>query len=138
MFEDQVLVGLRTAPLSAGATSATWLQLRLPWYRSLQLSCIEGLEITIDGEVQSEEELTIVIAGARHPLSGVASLRDVWWFVLDAVDVELATELQPGPHQVAVSLALQIPYGDADFRPQLDIKQVAECTRELLLPGKDE
>lgn len=81
-----------------------------------------------------------MINGARHPLSGVYRLRDAWWFVLDSIDVELgaSVSLVPGKHQVGVALGLQIPYGDPDFRPQLNIRQLAECTKELTLAGGDE
>lgn len=138
MFEDQLLAGLCPAPRGPGASPAVRVQLRLPWYRSLPLSCIERLDLTIDGAAQPADGLTLVINGSRHALSDVARLHEVWWFVLDTVEVEVPASMKPGPHQVRAALALQIPYGDPDFRPQLDIKQVAECTRELRLAGRNE
>jgi hypothetical protein len=140
MFEEEVLAGLRLAPHLSEASSAVRVQLRLPWYRSLPLACIERLDLTIDGTARAADSLTIVINGARHPLPDVGRRHDVWWFVLDAIDVELGASpsLSPGDHRISVALALQIPYGDPDFRPQLNIKQLAECTNELRLAGRDE
>ena len=140
MFEDQLLAGLRHSPREPEARSAVRVQLRLPWYRSLPLSCIERLEITIDGAAQPVEDLALVVNGTSHPVARLAELQRVWWFVLDAMDVEVPAVglLEPGAHQVSATLALLVPYGDPDFRPQLNIRQVAECTREFELPGRDE
>ncbi|MCU1481842.1 MAG: flagellar biosynthesis protein [Subtercola sp.] len=140
MFESELVAGLRFAPRGPEDGSAVRVQLRLPWYRSLQLRCIERLELTIDGETLPEEGLTIVINGASHPLSEVQQSHEVWWFVLDLLEVELdsAQNVAPGTHRVSATLALQIPYGDKDWRAGLDIKQLAECTKELTLAGRDE
>ena len=140
MFESYLLAGLRQAPVGSGGPGAPRLQLRLPWYRSLTLASIERLDIGIDGVEQPPESLTIVLNGARHPLTDVAGLGQVWWFVLDTLDVELGASvgLASGTHRLSAILALQIPYGDPDFRTQLDIKQVAAGTREFTLPGRNE
>jgi hypothetical protein len=140
MFEDELLVGLRPAPPGSSASAAVRVQVRLPWYRSLPLSCIERLGLTIDGEVQPQDRLTLVINGDGHPLAAVPGLHEVWWFVLDAVDVEVdaVPPLAPGTHEVGVAMELRIPYGDPDFRPDLNIRQVAECTKALTLAGRDE
>ena len=139
MFDDQLVAGLRLAPKSFEERSKVRVQLRLPWYRSLPLACIERLELAIDGSAQPAESLAFVINGTSHAVSRVHELREVWWFVLDALDVELASaQLGPGPHQISATLALLLPYGDEDFRPQLNIRQVTECARELTLEARDE
>jgi hypothetical protein len=140
VFEDQLLAGLRQSPREPGARSAVRVQLRLPWYRSLPLACIERLEITIDGAPQPLDSMAFVINGTSHPVARLAELQRVWWFVLDPMDVEVPAveRLEPGVHEVTATLALLVPYGDPDFRPQLNIRQVADCTRRLTLAGRDD
>ena len=138
MYEDHLLVGLRLGPPPDRET--VLLQMRLPWYRSLPLSCIERLDLEINGQPQPAENLRLMINGDPHALPEVAEMPETWWFVLDAIDVEVRATppLSPGAHRVKAGLELRIPYGDPDFRPELNIRQAVSCTRDLTLPGRDE
>jgi hypothetical protein len=139
LFDEEVLQGIGLAPPRPDAPLAVRLQLRLPWYRSLPLSCIERLSVAIDGEEQTEDRLRVVVNGELRSLHEVAEMHEVWWFVLDTVDLQIASTggLEPGKHEVRVGLQLRIPYGDPHFR-DFECSQVAECTKELELLGKDE
>lgn len=54
---------LRTVP---GGRPEVALALRLPWYRSLPLSCVDGIEIAIDGAAVPEHDVTISVGDAEH------------------------------------------------------------------------
>jgi hypothetical protein len=138
MYEDHLLAGLRLGPPADRET--VLLQMRLPWYRSLPLSCIKRLELEIDGHDQPADHLRVVINGDARSLPEVANMSETWWFVLDAIDLEVraAPSLSPGAHRVKAGLELRIPYGDPDFRPELNIRQAVSCTRDLTLLGRDE
>ncbi|MGP3533236.1 C-glycoside deglycosidase beta subunit domain-containing protein [Microbacterium sp. RD1] len=139
MFEDKLVTGLRLAPGGA-ADPALRIQLRLPWYRALPLACVEKLEVSLDGEPLAESGLTVVMNGARYGIDEFPSLREVWWFVLDVLELEFAPGrvVAPGRHRVAASLGLLVPYGDGDWRPQLAIRQLAVDEKDLVLTGKDD
>lgn len=138
MFEDQVVAGLSRAPVGSANPDAVRVQVRLPWYRSLPLACVERLDLALDGVPIPAAEVTIVMNGARYPLADIAELREVWWFVLDVLDLEIAPsrDIQPGDHLVDVALGLLLPYGDGDWRASLNIRQLAEDSRQLTLEGR--
>ena len=62
------------------------LAVHLPWYRSLPISCLEGVEVSVDG---SPAAITV---GARARLRGSvaeAAASDVDWDLRDALEVSL-------------------------------------------------
>jgi hypothetical protein len=139
LFDEDVLAGVGLASPEPEASPAVRLQLRLPWYRSLPLSCIEQLTVAIDGDELPQDRLAVVVNGDSHPLTDVAELHEVWWFVLDTIDLRVSSpeDWSPGAHQVDLALQLRIPYGDPHFR-DIRFTQVAQCTKELTLLGRDE
>ena len=86
------------------------LSVRLNWYRSLPLSCVEQLEVRLDGEPL--EPATVELDGIRSPIADLATADDRWWHVLDAarVRVPLRRAPEPGRHEVEVALGSRIPY----------------------------
>jgi hypothetical protein len=86
--------------------------LRIPWYRSLPLSCVEGLEVSLDGDSTTAAEIEITFNDRTYSLDELPPLYDEWWQVTDAarVAVPRAGGLAAGPHELDVTLALRIPY----------------------------
>ena len=86
--------------------------LRMPWYRALPLSCLEGLEVRIDGEPMRSEELRLSLDGRTYALADLPPLHDTWWYVADPADVRVPKPegLPPGEHELDVTIALRIPY----------------------------
>jgi hypothetical protein len=93
-----------------GDASGYSFDLRIPWYRSLPLSCVEGLEVSLDGE--AAEEIAIAFDDRTYSLDELPPLYDEWWQVTDAarVAVPRAGGLADGPHELDVTLSLRIPY----------------------------
>jgi hypothetical protein len=112
--------------------SSVRFKIRLPWYRSLTASCIEGIDITIGGAEVSRKDVALTLYGLTHSLDEVAGLSDVLWFVRDAVDVHVRTPtpLKPGPQDVKVVMRVRIPYGP-------DFNEIAICQKRLTLVGSD-
>lgn len=71
------------------------LRLSLPWIRSLPFASLSELEMSIDDAA---------VTDLRTRPDGE------WWFVQDRLAVEGALGLDDGPHRVAVSFRLAIPY----------------------------
>ncbi|SDH61118.1 hypothetical protein SAMN04515691_0722 [Leifsonia sp. 98AMF] len=119
-----------------GGTAAVGL--RLPWYRSLPLSCVEAVAISIDDDTVDGEGMTISVGDAEHPVADLGGLAEVEWFVLDRATVRFTRPdgLQPGMHSVALTLTLRIPYAEPEYWP-IDFTQTAEHSRTVEFLGKD-
>lgn len=115
------------------------MKLRLPWYRGLPLSCVERLDIDIDGESVPADDITLSLYGYHHKLDELAALHEVTWFTLDAADVRVRRELplSDGKHELAVTIQHRVPYvplGDqgGGFKP------VAKCTKTVILTAEED
>jgi Domain of unknown function (DUF6379) len=86
--------------------------LRMPWYRALPLSSLEGLEVRIDGSPVPSEELRLSLGGTAYALADLPPLHDEWWYVADPAEVQAPKEggLEAGDHELDVTIALRIPY----------------------------
>ena len=108
MLTEQVIAdgSLRSEP------DAFTFDLRMPWYRALPLSSLEGLEVTIDGEIVPSDELRLSYGGTTYALSDLPPLYDDWWYVADPAEVRAPKSggLAAGGHELDVTVALRIPY----------------------------
>jgi len=84
------------------------LAVHLPWYRSLPVSCLEALDVRLDGApVEIRSLATGVFTGSMADAAG----SDAWWDLRDALDVSLDATAGPGEVlAVEVDLAVRIPY----------------------------
>lgn len=96
----------------AATDDAFTFRLRMPWYRALSLSSLEGLEVTLDGVSVPSAELRLSLDAATYRLSDLPPLHDRWWYVADAAEVHApwAGALGEGEHELDVTIALRIPY----------------------------
>ena len=88
------------------------LAVRLNWYRSVPLSCVERLEVELDGVGLLPERTTLELGGVRSAVGDLTDRDETWWPVLDSatVRVELDTPPTGGPHTVGLVLGTRIPY----------------------------
>ncbi|HEY0188489.1 MAG TPA: DUF6379 domain-containing protein [Cellulomonas sp.] len=95
------------------------IPLRLPGYRSLPLSCIDSLTVTIDGDRVTADRTSLDLNAHRYPTTLLCSFPDVWWFALDpaAVLVALDEPLDPGPHTVTGELVTRDPHRPDEALP---------------------
>ena len=89
------------------------VEIRLNWYRSLPLSCIEKVQLTLDGQPVPPEALRFGINGHEYRLDELAGLADEFWFVLDPAVLRVH---DPGKvaagesHTVEAEVAFRAPY----------------------------
>jgi hypothetical protein len=83
------------------------LALHLPWYRSLPISCLESVEVSVDGAPAS---ITAVRVPGFSGTVAEAAASDADWDLRDALDVSLDREGRPGTHDLEVTVAVRIPY----------------------------
>jgi hypothetical protein len=88
------------------------IRARLTSYRSLPLSCIESIEISVNGAAADPGTMRLILNGRTHRLQDLARLSDVWWFILDYADlfVPLRAPLEGGIHEVKGDLVTVEPY----------------------------
>jgi len=100
------------------------LDIRSHWYRSLPLTSLVGLDLTVDGEKVPEDDMTVGVNGQEFTVAQLADGYDEWWYVLDPIALRVR---KPGfdcaqPHDIEFGLGLSIPYiliGPPDARQPL-------------------
>ena len=83
------------------------LALHLPWYRSLPMSCLEVVEVSVDGAPATVT--SVRVPGWAGTVADAAG-SDADWDLRDALDVSLDREGRPGTHALEVTVAVRIPY----------------------------
>lgn len=92
------------------------VHMSLPWIRSLPLSSVSEVRLHLDGE-----EVAVDVPGGEG-----------WWFVQDRLPLRVRRPLGPGPHAVAVSFRLLIPYLPAGPDAPLTLDFAAERRLEAV------
>jgi hypothetical protein len=84
------------------------LAIHLPWYRSLPLSCLESLEVAVDGAPVPVR--SVAVPGFTGTVAEAAE-SDVVWDLRDALDASLDAVGRSGePRALEVTVAVRIPY----------------------------
>lgn len=89
------------------------VDIHLAWYRSLPLSCVENIELTIDGQTTTRDDIRIIRDDRMLTLEDVAALHEEEWFVQDPLTVKVKSPGAVGKGaqaEVRVSVATRIPY----------------------------
>ena len=97
----------------AATAEGCLLNIRSHWYRSLPLSSVGILTVSIDGENIASENIAVEINGQSHPLNALPSLHDEWWFILDAatLHIQSSNKIAAGTqHEISLELGLLLPY----------------------------
>jgi hypothetical protein len=88
------------------------LAVRLNWYRALPVSCVERLEISLDGAPLDPRRITLEVGGRRCSIAELAGQDEAWWHVPEAcrVSVDLGSAARPDDAIVELLLGTRIPY----------------------------
>jgi hypothetical protein len=88
------------------------VRILLPSYRSLPLSCIDRVELSLDGEAIDPKDITLILNGYSHKLDELGKLSKIFWFILDKADLFIKRKepLRPGKHEVAGTMVTVEPY----------------------------
>lgn len=89
-----------------------FITIRLTSYRSLPLSCIEKVELSVDGKAVAPEAITFVLNGFGMKPSEFVDNRHIFWWILDPAElfVEDAQGLPEGEHVVEGDMVVIEPY----------------------------
>ena len=93
--------------------------LRMPNYRGLWASLIDGIEVSVDGNPFKPDIAQWTIGGHTYALDELQRSQGVHWQLdeLATITVPLAGGLTPGVHDVAVTVLLRSPYIPAFVLP---------------------
>lgn len=93
-----------------GGRNGLLLDIRLPSYRSLPLSCIEKIGATIDGSAADLSSAALRIENEWYPLAALPTLLDIWWFILDTAVLFVPGFVEAGRHEVTIEIVRVEPY----------------------------
>ena len=84
------------------------LAVHLPWYRSLPVSCLESLEVSVDGTPADVRSVRLPdFDGAVSD----AAVSDAWWDLREPLVVSLDAPARSGDElRLEVGVAVRIPY----------------------------
>ncbi|WP_255470846.1 DUF6379 domain-containing protein [Pseudarthrobacter sp. B4EP4b] len=101
------------------------IALRMPNYRGLWGSLIDGAAVTVDGREWSREEPRWTLQGRTFSIEELRRSTDVRWQLdeLATITVPLEGGLAVGVHDVRVDIALYAPYIPAQFQPSIFTSQ---------------
>jgi hypothetical protein len=113
LFEHKIIAGEHMRNVQEnGETVGFELQVRIPYYRGLALSMIHELEVTVDGESYSREDIRFAVATGSFTLNEMeTAVNNRWEFgELAKLTVMKAGGLTEGEHDVEVVVHLRISY----------------------------
>jgi len=88
------------------------LALQLPWYRSLWLSSVSDVQVTVDGTPVPREALRVELSGRSFRVAELPEQWDVLWFVQDRLVVVVPLDVTPADrsYDVEATVDLRLPY----------------------------
>ncbi|MFI2566315.1 DUF6379 domain-containing protein [Paenarthrobacter sp. NPDC018779] len=89
------------------------LSLTLPWYRSLWLSSVSTLKLTVDGEEIPQEDLSLQLGGKTYSLAELPAQSETLWFLQEHPHLVARRPIPVSPgekHTVQIFGELRLPY----------------------------
>ena len=128
MFDEVLIAGRRLTRTKRGAGRTLAFKVRLPWYRSIYLSCLNAIELSLDGRPQAVKDIAFRLYGTTYAFSDLVNHHSVLWFVLDQAEILVRQDSDPPGEQceVALTLFFRVPYHRAST-----FRQISTCKRTL-------
>lgn len=86
---------------------------RLLWYRSLPLSCVEKVRLAVDGEEVDLKDIRFGFKDALYPIDALEQLVDEYWFIQDSarIFVDKPGMISRGKaYQIEAEVVMRVPY----------------------------
>jgi hypothetical protein len=103
-----------------GQTIGFQIGARLPYYRGIPLALFGGLDLVVDGERFSRDQITVTVHGNTYTLDRMETeIEDRWEFgEVAIVTVRKPGGLQPGEHKVELKELVLMTYVPEGFSGQ--------------------
>lgn len=118
MFDKYMIVESGFKNVKEGAEIKGFqLAIRLPYYRGVVLSLVGKMDITVDGELMTYENMTLTLDGKSYPVTAMADdFTTKWEFGnIGTITVEKPGGLTPGEHKVELRQHMNISYVPGGF-----------------------
>ena len=88
------------------------VEVRMPYYRGLGLSMVEGVDLTVDGNPVPAAATSFTVHGNTYPMTDLPGVVDDRWEMGERarIDFEVPDPLGPGDHVVSAAVRLRISY----------------------------
>jgi Domain of unknown function (DUF6379) len=108
------------------------IALTVPWYRSLWLSSVSGIAVSVGGREIPAENLRVELGERTYRVDELADQWDVLWFIQDRLVVVVPLDEPPAEGEqvdVEVTVDLRLPY--MQIAPQKYVTNHASNRRSL-------
>jgi hypothetical protein len=110
------------------------VSVQLPWYRSLWLSAVDDVEVTVNGAPVPKDRLRFELNGRSYRIEELPEQSETLWFVADRPDVVAHLDEVPAPGEaitVEVVLTMRLLY--MQIAPQRYVTNRVPVEREVVL-----
>ncbi|MFI1561571.1 DUF6379 domain-containing protein [Streptomyces sp. NPDC020490] len=106
--------------------------LKVPWYRSLWLSSVSSIDVTLDGERVPRDELRVELGGRTYRVDELPDQWDTLWFIQDRLQVVVPRDEPPGEgSEVEVEVAVELRLLYMQIAPEKYVTNHATNRRTL-------
>jgi hypothetical protein len=109
------------------------IALTVPWYRSLWLSSVSDIAVSVQGREIPKDDLRVELGERTFRVEELADQWDVLWFIQDRLVVVVPLDEPPAEGQqvdVEVTVDLRLPY--MQIAPQVYVTNHASNRRSLV------
>jgi hypothetical protein len=110
------------------------VSVQLPWYRSLWLSAVDDVEMTVNGVPVPKDRLRFELQGRSYRIEELPEQSETLWFVADRPDVVAQLDEVPGAGEtitVEVVLTMRLLY--MQIAPQRYVTNRVPVERKVVL-----
>ncbi|SNS32960.1 hypothetical protein SAMN04488107_2231 [Geodermatophilus saharensis] len=112
------------------------IALTVPWYRSLWLSSVSGIAVSVEGREIPSDDLRVELGERTYRVDELREQWDVLWFIQDRLVVVVPLDEPPAEGQevdVEVTVDLRLPY--MQIAPTTYVTNHASNRRSLVAHG---
>ena len=112
------------------------IALTVPWYRSLWLSSVTDIAVSVEGREIPTDELRVELGDRTFRVDELQGQWDLLWFIQDRLVVVVPLDEPPGEGQqvdVEATVELRLPY--MQIAPQVYVTNHATSRRALVAHG---
>ena len=110
------------------------VSVQLPWYRSLWLSAVDDVEMTVNGVPVPRDRIRFELQGRSYTVDELPEQSETLWFVADRPDVVAHLDEVPAPGaSVTVEVVLTMRLLYMQIAPQRYVTNRVPVEREVVL-----
>ena len=110
------------------------VSVQLPWYRSLWLSAVDDVAVSVNGASIPREDLRFELQGRTYRIDELPEQSDTLWFLADRPDVIIPLDRVPSAgEKVTVEVVLTMRLLYMQIAPQRYVTNRVPVEREVVL-----